>query len=330
VGKLRHLSTTNSIGSLMRLSTCAVLLLALSSSAPAAPISLSEFRQQLRSISEKASSLDQQPELAKQLIADIPDAISVATSTGMVDINLRYFKDDLATLPAADANHRSPKLHEIQNYLSALEAEADTYGASGNNRSSSRQKLNTILSRREFKRVHEPRIQETLLSKIYSWLARLFRRFRMAPNATFNVLQVIVYVLLATVLLLLLLWTNNRLRRKEEELPAKEIIPFSPSARSWRSWLADARSFAAKQDWRNAIHLAYWAGIAFLESGGAWKPNRARTPREYLRLLSTGNPHYWPLSALTRKFEVVWYGRREVAEQDFQETLGQLEKLGCR
>jgi hypothetical protein len=33
---------------------------------------------------------------------------------------------------------------------------------------------------------------------------------------------------------------------------------------------------------------------------------------------------------LTRKFELVWYGHREAAESDFQETLGQLEKLGCR
>ncbi len=78
------------------------------------------------------------------------------------------------------------------------------------------------------------------------------------------------------------------------------------------------------------IHLAYWAGISSLESGGAWKPNRARTPREYLRMVGTRSPHHRPLSALTRKFEVVWYGERVAAEADFQETLAQLEQLGCR
>ncbi|HKF23930.1 MAG TPA: DUF4129 domain-containing protein, partial [Candidatus Angelobacter sp.] len=111
---------------------------------------------------------------------------------------------------------------------------------------------------------------------------------------------------------------------------AREIVPFSPSARSWRAWLEEARRMAQQEDWRNAIHLAYWAGISFLESGGAWKPNRARTPREYLRLMGTRKPEYPSLAALTRKFEVVWYGARAASGVDFKETLGQLEKLGCR
>ena len=172
------------------------------------------------------------------------------------------------------------------------------------------------LTRREFKRVHDPSGKETLLSKLYGWFSRLFGRIHVGGKASFNLLQVIVYILLGAALLLLLLWTL--------------IIPFSPSARGWRSWLANARDSAAKQDWRNAIHLAYWAGISFLESSGAWKPNQARTPREYLRQVSTRNARYPALSALTRKFEVVWYGHREAAERDYQETLGELEKLGCR
>ena len=70
--------------------------------------------------------------------------------------------------------------------------------------------------------------------------------------------------------------------------------------------------------------------ISSLESGGAWKPNRARTPREYLRLMGSRNPHHSPLKVLTRKFEFVWYGEHEAAEADYRETLAQLEQLGCR
>jgi hypothetical protein len=36
------------------------------------------------------------------------------------------------------------------------------------------------------------------------------------------------------------------------------------------------------------------------------------------------------LAALTRKLEVVWYGYGSAAKADFEEALGQLEKLGCR
>jgi uncharacterized protein DUF4129 len=126
------------------------------------------------------------------------------------------------------------------------------------------------------------------------------------------------------------LWTIRRLRRPQEDLPEREIIPFAPSARSWRAWLADARTQAQKEDWRNAIHLAYWAGISYLEEHGAWKPNRARTPREYLRLIGKAASQYAVLAALTRKLEIVWYGYGTAAEADFHEALGQLEKLGCR
>jgi hypothetical protein len=165
---------------------------------------------------------------------------------------------------------------------------------------------------------------------LYKWLAWFLSLFHIRGKGAFNVLQFVVYALVACALLLLLFWTINRLRRKEEEPPAREILPFTPSARSWHVWLAEARENAAKQDWRNAIHLAYWAAISFLESGGAWKPNRARTPREYLRLLSTRNPSHPPLSNLTKKFEVIWYGDRPALQQDFEDSLGQLEKLGCR
>jgi len=39
---------------------------------------------------------------------------------------------------------------------------------------------------------------------------------------------------------------------------------------------------------------------------------------------------YPVLAALTHKLEVVWYGYGSAAESDFEEALGQLEKLGCR
>jgi hypothetical protein len=143
-------------------------------------------------------------------------------------------------------------------------------------------------------------------------------------------MRLIIYLLVGAAATLLLLWTIRRLRRPQEELPEREIIPFAPSARSWRAWLADARTQAQKEDWRNAIHLVYWAGISYLEEHGAWKPNRARTPREYLRLIGKAASQYPVLAALTRKLEVVWYGYGTVAEADFHEALGQLEKLGCR
>jgi hypothetical protein len=36
------------------------------------------------------------------------------------------------------------------------------------------------------------------------------------------------------------------------------------------------------------------------------------------------------LDALTRRFEVVWYGQGDAGADDFAATLVQLERLGCR
>ena len=295
----------------------------------ATPVSLQEYRGQLHYIAEKVRSLEDHPNQAGTMITAIPDESTVTGENGDIVVNYRPLKNDLTEFSKAEPKLKPGRLQQIQRYIARLEAEAAAYNQGTLDIPASRQKVAEILSRREFRNVHRPNAKETLLGRFYRWLARLLDRIHVQKGA-FSFLQVLVYLLVAAALTLLVFWTVNRLRRKEDEAPSREIIPFSPSAKSWRTWLAQARNSAEKQDWRNAIHLAYWAGISFLESGGAWKPNRARTPREYLRLLSTRNSNYPSLSALTRKFEIVWYGDRPADQQDFQETLAQLEKLGCR
>lgn len=295
-----------------------------------ASVPLDQYRQQLTEIEARVHSLDDHPEQAGEVIASIPDEVAVNTGSGEVTINYHPLKDELTEFDKAERTAKPHHLEQIKSYIIRLETAAREYSQSSEDVTSSREKLGQILSRSEFRKVHGPGVKETLLSKLYKWLAWLLSKLHIRGRGTFDVMQFAVYALVGLALIMLLIWTVNRLRRKEEEPAAREILPFAPSARSWRVWLAEARENAEKQDWRNAIHLAYWAAISFLESGGAWKPNRARTPREYLRLLSTRNANYPPLLTLTKKFEVIWYGERPAAQQDFEESLGQLEKLGCR
>lgn len=295
-----------------------------------AGVSPDQYRQQLTEIEARVHSLDDHPEQAGKVIASIPDQIVVNTGSGEVTVNYHPLKNDLTEFDKAERTAKPQRLEQIKSYILHLETAASEYSQSSEDLTASRQKIGQILSQSEFRKVHGPGVRETLLSRLYKWVAWLLSQLHLRGKGTFDVVQFVVYALVACALLLLLFWTINRLRRKEEEPPAREILPFAPSARSWRAWLQEARESADRQDWRNAIHLAYWAAISFLESGGAWKPNRARTPREYLRLLSTRNPSYPPLSNLTKKFEVIWYGDRPALEQDFEDSLGQLEKLGCR
>jgi hypothetical protein len=106
-------------------------------------------------------------------------------------------------------------------------------------------------------------------------------------------------------------------------------VNFAVSAQSWTVWLEQARRAGAQNNWREAIHLAYWAGISFLELNGAWRPDRARTPREYLRMLSNASEHRETLGSITRMFELAWYAKQQADATSFSQMMQALERLGC-
>jgi hypothetical protein len=140
--------------------------------------------------------------------------------------------------------------------------------------------------------------------------------------------NIVVYGLIAVAILALGYWIYRSVRegsRVETLMP----MPVPISTKQWPLWLAEARGAADCGEWRDAIHLAYWAGISFLEVQGAWRPDLARTPREYLRLLPAADVHQPALRALTVRLEGVWYGMQTASADGFQETLAELERMGC-
>ena len=82
-------------------------------------------------------------------------------------------------------------------------------------------------------------------------------------------------------------------------------------------WSALARRCAAAGAWREAIHAQYWACIVLTEKRGVWRSDPARTPREYLRLLSVGREREM-LRSLTQLLETAWYGNRAMQQEDWQ------------
>lgn len=305
-----------------------IALPACPSQALASELSPQQYSEQIKDFLVRADGLEQHPEQAGDLLTAIPDTETLRDGNRELVISFRSLKDELTSFHSNPQN-KADRLSRIRTYLQRLESEAESY-EQRTDADSDRTRLNAILAASEFRNVHAPGLKERLLSRLYRWLGRLLMRFMLSGSADSSLVQVLVYFLLAIALVLVVVWTVRQFRRPRDEVGSREIIPFSPSAKNWRSWLAEAREFAAKNDWRNAIHMAYWAGISFLESGGAWKPDRARTPREYLRLINAYDPNFPPLSTLTRKFEVVWYGDRAARQTDFEETLQHLERLGCR
>ena len=212
--------------------------------------------------------------------------------------------------------------------LESLRREIDGFELAPPDISTRRSALNSILARREFNDVHGPTrmdlLKRWMLEKIFRVLRRLFG-FVAIPTVG----EYFVYALIAAAALALLYLVYVSILRNPD---FEEVVPrdLPVSAKEWTIWLSEARAAAARGDWRDASHLAYWAGISFLEREGFWKPDRARTPREYLHLISPQNEQRETLTALTRIFELAWYAKRESSEQTFIQTLAELEKLGCR
>ena len=306
-----------------------LMLFCLPIQARADSISVAEFRQQLQDITKKVDSLQSHPKAASELLKEIPEQVSVTTSSGEINVSYKTLRGQVAAFIAANQQKRPGVLREMQVYIQAMSAAEQDYEKSNTDLSAQHHKLAQILSRREFNRVKGPTAKDAFLSRIFEWLARLLGRASLG-RSSFALMRVLIYLFVAVAVTLLLVWTVRRFSQPQAGPVVREIIPFSPSARGWRTWLGEARDLAQQQDWRNAIHLAYWAGVAYLEEHGAWKPNRARTPREYLRLVGTRAAQYPTLAAMTRQLEMVWYGYGNASEADFQEALGQLEKLGCR
>ena len=168
------------------------------------------------------------------------------------------------------------------------------------------------------------RLKQRIYEDLGDILSRVFTRSTIA-----SISDILVYGLIALAVLVVLYWMYRTIH---DGVELGELALQSPavSSKPWMVWMAEARAAADQGNWRDAIHLGYWCGISFLEGQGLWRPDIARTPREYLRLLPAADANQATLRSLTRGFEVVWYGTQPADAGAFSETLSQLEKMGCR
>ncbi len=237
---------------------------------------------------------------------------------------------------------RQPKIRDQQvdqarEYLDALAAETSALSRQPPPETdSARSKLNAILSRREFAQAGQESWWDKLRSRINQILSNALDRIlsRVGGQKTLGLALLWIGVCAAAVLIafwIFRVWFRAAGAR-EMALQAAAI----PS-RTWQEWVLSAREAAARADYRMAIHCAYWAGIARLQDLGALAPDRAKTPREYLRALTKSKlvmpealaGRQEALSLLTMRLEKVWYGYQAATETDFRDSLTQLETLGC-
>ncbi|HME57535.1 MAG TPA: DUF4129 domain-containing protein [Terracidiphilus sp.] len=194
--------------------------------------------------------------------------------------------------------------------------------------SQERNTMKQVLAGRDFRNLEAPTKSDSFLEKLGDWLNRLFESIgKLHANVDWMGPVIVWGFILATCVGLA--WGLLQLERRwrirlvpESDGPAAGAA----SARNWQLWIDDARRAAAAGQWREAIHFVYWAAISRLESKRLWPADRARTPREYLALVTANDPRRAGLATLTGSFERTWYGGRMAGESEYM----QAEKLADR
>ena len=185
--------------------------------------------------------------------------------------------------------------------------------------SAERAVLQQVLAGHEYRDLEETTAKDSAYEKVGNWLNHLLESAVRASARAPWLGRVLVWGFIAAVCVALV-WGLLQLERRWRIRLVPEDRPPAPGAASaipWQRWLEDARRAAQAGQWREAIHLLYWASISRLESKRLWPADRARTPREYLALVAPEDPRQPGLADLTRSFERVWYGGRAAAESDY-------------
>jgi hypothetical protein len=287
-------------------------------------LTAAEYRAELDRLLAATQELESSERETPPVLRDLPQSWRVRTEHQDFEISAEGLRQDVRRYEQErDVTNASAIRSEIQN----LHNDLDGFERSPQDVTSSRELLSTILARPEFRDVRGPTFLDRLSQRLLAIIIRLMELlFRSSAIPTVSKLFVYGLIGLAVCMLGFLVYRQIKSASAQEGVVPTDL-PIS--AKNSALWLAEARAAAAENNWREAIHLAYWAGISLLEQQGAWPPDRARTPREYLRLLPDSSEPRETLAALTRIFELAWYAKREADEGAFARTMQALERLGC-
>jgi Domain of unknown function (DUF4129) len=235
---------------------------------------------------------------------------------------------------------RTVKIKEALDYLDALASETASVSAQAPaplSPDDARAKLNAILSRPEYAYAMRESWWDKIRARMNEMLADALGRILSSVGSQKSLGYILLWIGVCAAAVFIAYWIFRRWIRtaKGEEMALQAAaIPL----RSWQEWVYAAREAAARADYRVAIHCAYWAGIARLQELGALSPDRSKTPREYMAALAKSKmivpetlaTRQQALHRLTSRLEKMWYGYQIATEDDFRDSLAQLETLGCR
>ncbi len=292
---------------------------------PRPALSLEQYRGEL----DRCAGVIQRPSEIRQLQESLPRVWVVQAGEERIEVPTQPVRKQLQELQL-HAGNSDTAARELRLAVNSMKQEAEKMARSSAGRESTKQaeaRLESILNRKEFQNARGPSQTEIFLNRVTLWLFERLRRLFSKLHLGAKTGNAIVWGAIGLAFLALCFMTWRWLSSRQ---PAGAALPaFSVTPSDARQWVKEALAAAERGDYRAALHCAYWAAIARLEDLGRLSRDRARTPRESLRLLESQPGDHRLLHALTGIFERVWYGYRAASEADWTGARELLEKIGC-
>lgn len=241
-------------------------------------------------------------------------------SSGSFEAHYGWIRDALNSAKSLPSDQRSALMQQVEAHLDADRADAQSSSPAASF-SVARQRANAILDGREFNTVQGMSLRDQLLARLAQWIERLLDHVARFGNHSPWIAPLIEWLLGSLACALLLAWAMRTLRRQRVQTRLEAAHRAEQTDERVLNWLHLAEDHAAAGRFRDAVHCLYWASIASLEGRRFWQPDRARTPREYLRLLDPASPASPLLRRQTLSFETIWYGLRPAARPDYDRAL---------
>jgi hypothetical protein len=291
---------------------------------PQTELDVASYESELSRITEAIKHTEGIPQLRKSL----PRNWRVRVGDKTVEVSTAGLAADLKKIDE-DPAKTSFLSQEVRARLVAMRkaAEALEQGTPPVNLDVAHTQLDKILGGREFGSPQGPSQLDILKARIARWISdllyKILRRLHLGAKAG----NALAWIIVGIAFLALGYWVWKTLSSSTRKRDIAEVA--AAESNDPREWARDALAAADHGDYREAVHCAYWAAVVHLETLGVLKRDRARTPRESLRLLDPHPTEQNLLREFTRRFELIWYGYRPASANDWSEARSHLEKMGC-
>jgi hypothetical protein len=282
---------------------------------------LQSYRRELARI-EAASK---NPEQIREIRKSLPAMWKVKDGDRVYSVPTRELSDALLQV---ERNPKKPVAGQLEARLRSMQRQAQALSQPTNlSALDAETDLKKILDRAEFREATGPSPWDLARARINRWfldhVIKLLNRLHIRQQTGNAIAWVVLFLAVLALFCAIYRWLTNSAKSTDRDEEA-EAMPSDA-----RRWIQQALSAADHGDFREAVHCAYWASVAHLEELRMLPRDRARTPRESLRLLERHPKEQGVLQTMTRNFELIWYGYRPVSAAEWAGTKEQLEKMGC-